>query len=164
MVNINNNFIYKFNENTMVKLPYTDFNQEASIDFRKSIPSIILKQKRSALVLDFSNVKFVDAEGMGALTYAWHLCSDRNILIILCNVNNLITSLLIEKGLTKLVEILPSLNASTKRSQDYTKQMKALAVAQSRLDAVFGSYEQENSDEISTHIFNITQNDNLKIG
>lgn len=165
MANISNNSIYKLNENIMIKLPYTDFNLEASKDFRKVIPSIILQQNRSTLVLDFSQVSFIDSEGLGALLYAWRLCSERNILVVLCQANVLIQNLLQEKAMTKFLEIVQTVDDAAKRSQEYTSHMQALAMTQAGLDAVFGSYEPENSDYTSAHnIITINTKNNLKIG
>jgi anti-sigma B factor antagonist len=65
----------------------------------------LLDQHYRKVILDFGDVRFVNSTGLGELISAHTSSVRRGCRIVLCNVNNSVSSLLVITGLDKILEV-----------------------------------------------------------
>ena len=65
----------------------------------------LLDQHYRKVILDFSDVRFVNSTGLGELISAHTSSVRRGCRLVLCNLNNSVSSLLVITGLDKILEV-----------------------------------------------------------
>ncbi len=65
----------------------------------------LLDQHYQKLVLDFKDVRFINSTGLGELISAHTSSVRRGCRLVLCNLNNSVSSLLVITGLEKILEV-----------------------------------------------------------
>ena len=65
----------------------------------------LLDQHCRKLVLDFKDVRFINSSGLGELLSAHASSVRRGCRLVLCNLNNSVSSLLVITGLEKILEV-----------------------------------------------------------
>ena len=72
--------------------------------FQESFRDLLERQYRK-LVLDFSDVRFVNSTGLGEIIAAHTSSVRRGGRMVLCNLNNSVSSLLVITGLDRILEV-----------------------------------------------------------
>ncbi len=65
----------------------------------------LLDQHYRKLVVDFKDVRFINSTGLGELISAHTSSVRRGCRLVLCNLNNSVSSLLVITGLEKILEV-----------------------------------------------------------
>ncbi|MEW5821957.1 MAG: STAS domain-containing protein [Cyanobacteriota bacterium] len=148
------NVLYKLRENVVVKLPYKDFDAQSSEDFRNLIPGFTKKVINSVLILDFSNVTFISGSGAAALMFAWRLCNERGIKLILTNLNIISLEYLTSKALDSIFDITNNLKEAVSLSEKYAEEMNMFQKKVNELESFFGNPAKDNSQTTSAKVYN----------
>ncbi|MGD9580488.1 MAG: STAS domain-containing protein [Vampirovibrionia bacterium] len=136
--------IWKKQDTILVKLPYVDFDQNASEHFKLMISSLIEKHECYSLILDFTNVMLVDGIGLASLLSAFNVCSEKDIKLLLCTLKPSIADLVKDKGLDTMVDIFDNMHeALDEATNNSFLRQKRDDVAKSFED-VFGASFEEN--------------------
>jgi anti-sigma B factor antagonist len=72
--------------------------------FQHAVKSL-LDQHYRKVVLDFKDVRFINSTGLGELISAHTSSVRRGCRLVLCNLNNSVSSLLVITGLEKILEV-----------------------------------------------------------
>lgn len=150
----NNSIVYKLRDNIVIKLPYKDFDFNASENYRALLPGYTRKVENSVLILDFSNVIMIDGNGLAALLYTMHVCSEKGIKVIICNLNEVSLNLLKSKGIDKLLDTAHNLKEATEISEKYAEMSVLFNQTSKSLEDIFGSPGQENIVSIPAKVYN----------
>jgi len=136
--------IWKKQDTILVKLPYVDFDHNASEHFKLMITSLIEKHDCYSLILDFSTVMLVDGIGLAALISAFNSCSAKDIKLLLCALKPSIVEVIKDKGIDTMVEIFDNMHeALDDATNDSFLRQKRDNVSKSFED-VFGASFEEN--------------------
>ena len=143
MSRANNSKAFKYQDNTIIKLPYSDFNEQTSQQFRSELKRLLDNYKHYTIILDFSRVNFIDDSGLAAIVYTWHKCSMNNIHFQVCNLNEISTLLLLRKGLDKIVQISLSLRQAIALGNQYIQRISCFDQEINNINKVFGDFDKE---------------------
>lgn len=141
----NGNLVARFQDNIIVKLPYKDLDDVNSNHFKTNLSGLLLKNKFSVLILDFSKVNLIDSNGVASIINAWHQCSNFGIHLILCNLNEYTLTQINSKGVSKLIVIVYSLDQAIAKGIEYTEKMKHLCQSYNKLGYIFGDLYKDNT-------------------
>lgn len=140
---------YKYQDNTIIKLPYSDFNEKTSKEFRFKIKDLITNYDHFTIIVDFSRVNFIDESGLAAIVYAWHKCSNNNIQFMACNLNEISTLLLLRKGLDKILQISFNLKEAINIGNQYIQRKHKFDTEKSNIKKVFGNFDQDIKSKVA---------------
>jgi anti-sigma B factor antagonist len=65
----------------------------------------LLEQRYCKIILDFKDVRFVNSTGLGELISAHTSSVRRGCRLVLCNLNNSVSSLLVITGLDRILDV-----------------------------------------------------------
>ena len=151
-----NDFTFKVKRNEdsiLIRLPHSDFNDVLSYHFKKLIDKIIARHKCKALILDFTDVPFLDGNGLACLIYALNHCSSKSINLLTCCVNENIFNLLEQRGITKIIKIVPGVREALWLGDIYP-EIKEFEDKLSRdIENFFGNPSKTNNG-IENHLIN----------
>lgn len=145
MANRNIDSVYKLTKNVIVKLPYKDLDFNTGLHFRQQSSKFIKPGINNVVIFDFSDVHLIDEHGLAAIMSIWSECSNKNIKLIFCNLNESLLLTMKSKAIDLLVDIVHSKEEATVKSVQYTLQMKDIQDKLNNFEALFGSYETTNS-------------------
>jgi anti-sigma B factor antagonist len=77
---------------------------EETVVFQQAIIDLLNQQCRK-LVVDFKDVNFINSTGLGALISAHTSAVRRGSQLLLCNINNSVSSLLVITGLNRILNV-----------------------------------------------------------
>ncbi|MEW5822248.1 MAG: STAS domain-containing protein [Cyanobacteriota bacterium] len=140
---------YKYQDNTIIKLPYSDFNERTSKEFRFKIKDLIANYDHFTIIVDFSKINFIDDSGLAAIVYAWHKCSNNNIQFMVCNLNEISTLLLLRKGLDKILQISFNLKEAINIGNQYIQRKNRFDAEKRNIKKVFGDFDQDIKSKVA---------------
>lgn len=111
--------IWKKDETILIKLPYEDFDSNASIHFRSMIDGIITNYPCLFVILDFSNVMLIDGTGLAALVYALNKCADNDLKLVICSLKENVHSNVTAKGINSLLDVFANVHSALDSATQY---------------------------------------------
>ena len=144
MANKNIDSVYKLTKNVIIKLPYKDLDYNTGLHFRQQSSKFIKPGINNVVVFDFSAVHLIDEHGLAAIMSIWSECSNKNIKLIFCNLNESLLLTIKSKAIDLLVDIVHSREEVTVKCNQYTQQMKDIQDKSNGFEVIFGNYETTN--------------------
>ncbi len=95
-MNTDNTFIYAFGG---------EIDHHCAVRIRNELDDIILEERPSELVFDFSNVKFMDSSGIGLVLGRYRLLSTFGGKVVVNGASKEIARLFKMSGVDKIIEI-----------------------------------------------------------
>lgn len=136
--------IWRKQETILVKLPYSDFDFNASEHFRPMVINLISKFNCKYLVLDFSNVVLIDGVGLAAIVFCLHTCVDKDIKLLVCSLKNNLLDIINKKGLTSMLEVFNSFHEALDMVTYYSNLDQKHHKTSKDIESVFGNISEED--------------------
>lgn len=140
--------LYKLSKRFLIKLPYNDLDYDKGLHLREQSSKFIKPGINNVIVFDFSSVHLMDTHGLAAIMAIWCECSNKNIKLILCNLNESVLSVMKLKAIEMLIDIVQSVEEATIMSYQYSQQMRQVQQSTNLLDSLFGDYKDEHDPSI----------------
>jgi anti-anti-sigma factor len=150
---------FKKETSLLIKLPFTDFDEINASIFKKTVTELMIKHPSNALILDFSNVSFSDADGIASITYLWRICSNKNMNMFLCGMNNALFSIINTKGIDKIIEVVDTYKQALQIQEKNDSIREYANFSAQRLEDIFGNIFENTSEKEKSNIVNLNSHE-----
>ena len=90
---------------TLTVVLYGEIDHHNALKFRTSIDNIIMKKKPLKLILDLSNIEFMDSSGLGFIMGRYNKIQDLGGELLIQNPNEAVLKICRLAGLNRLINI-----------------------------------------------------------
>lgn len=111
--------IWKKEETILVKLPYEDFDSNASHHFRVMIDNLITRYSCLYIILDFSSIVLIDSTGLASIVYALNKCTENNLKLVLCSLRENVHAQVKARGITSLLDVYSNIHSALDSATQY---------------------------------------------